>query len=90
MTGRLPSGSSWSFIAAASIVRLYLFLSSGLDNSKFNSYTLVTVPNVNPQGFWEASLESASVNGVDTGLVGRTTILDTGGFVICLPNALKY
>lgn len=52
--------------------------SSGLDNTKFDPQTLVVVPNVNPEGFWEANLDNSSVNGVDTGLTGRTTILDTG------------
>jgi len=59
----------------------------GLDNTKFDPNTLVSVPNVNPQGFWEASLDSASVNGVDTGLTGRTTILDTGTTLMVLPPA---
>ena len=36
------------------------------------------MPNVNQDGFWEADLDAATVNGVDTGLKGRTTILDTG------------
>lgn len=57
------------------------------DSSKFNSSTLVTVPNVNTEGFWEASLDSASVNGLDTNLSGRTTILDTGTTLMVLPPA---
>lgn len=58
-----------------------------LDSSKFDSSTLVTVPNVNTQGFWEASLDSISVNGADLGLNGRTTILDTGTTLMIIPSA---
>jgi len=36
------------------------------------------VPNVNQDGFWEADVDAATVNGADTGLTGRTAILDTG------------
>lgn len=56
-----------------------------LDTTKFDPNTLVTVPNVNTQGFWEAALDAATVNGVDTGLSGRTTILDTGTTLMVLP-----
>jgi hypothetical protein len=59
----------------------------GLDNTKFDPKTLVKVPNVSTQGFWEANLNSASVNGVDTGLTGRTTILDTGTTLMIIPDA---
>jgi hypothetical protein len=58
-----------------------------LDDSKFDSTTLVTLPNVNSQGFWEASLDSVSVNGADLGLNGRTTILDTGTTLMIVPPA---
>jgi hypothetical protein len=77
---KLPSGSYWSFVA--SINKIKSFLSSALDDTKFDPSTLVRVPNINTQGFWEASLDGALVNGVDTGLTGRTTILDTGEFLI--------
>jgi len=59
----------------------------GLDSSKFVANTLVTLPNVNALGFWEASLDSVSVNGMDLGLNSRTTILDTGTTVMILPEA---
>lgn len=59
----------------------------GLDSSKFVANTLVTLPNVNTLGFWEASLDSVSVNGMDLGLNDRTTILDTGTTVMILPEA---
>ncbi|KAF9790487.1 acid protease [Thelephora terrestris] len=56
----------------------------GLDASKFDSTTLVTVDNVNPQGFWEASF-TVSAGGKDLGLTGRTAILDTGTTLIIAP-----
>lgn len=59
----------------------------GLDDTKFDSKTLVTVPNVNQQGFWEAALDAATVDGKDTGLTGRTAILDTGTTLLILPAA---
>ena len=58
------------------------FLSSGLDDTKFDSNTLVTLPNVNPQGFWEASMDTVTVNDLDMGLIDRTAILDTGRYQI--------
>lgn len=57
----------------------------GLDNSKFDSKTLVTVDSINPLGFWEAPL-TASVDGKDLGLQGRTAILDTGTTLLVLPS----
>lgn len=56
-----------------------------LDDTKFDSNTLVTVPNVNTQGFWEADF-TISVNGQDSGLAGRTAILDTGTTLIIAPT----
>jgi len=58
---------------------------SALDPTKFDAQTLVTVPNVNPNGFWEASLDGAAVNGAEAGLQGRTAILDTGTTLIVMP-----
>lgn len=49
----------------------------GLDQSLFNPATLVTIPNVNAQGFWEGAVDAITVNGSNTGLTGRTAILDT-------------
>jgi len=59
----------------------------GLDSSKFDPATLVTIPNVSPIGFWEGALDGASVNGKDLGLTGRTAILDTGTTLIIAPAA---
>ena len=58
----------------------------GLDSTKFDSSTLVTFQNVNPNGFWEGNVD-ASVNGQDLGLQGRTAILDTGTTLIIAPPA---
>ncbi|KAF8591109.1 aspartic peptidase A1 [Ramaria rubella] len=56
-----------------------------LDNTKFDQNTLVTFPNVNAQGFWEGNMAAVSVNGQDTGLQGRTAILDTGTTLVIAP-----
>lgn len=57
----------------------------GLDQTKFDSNTLTTFANVNTQGFWEGAMDSVTVNGQDTGLQGRTAILDTGTTLIIAP-----
>jgi hypothetical protein len=57
----------------------------GLDPAKFNPATLVTLNNVNTQGFWEASLDAATVDGKDLGFTNRTTILDTGTTLLVMP-----
>lgn len=59
----------------------------GLDASKFDKKTLVTLNNVNNQGFWEAGLDAVSVDGKDLGLTGRTAILDTGTTALLVPPA---
>jgi len=57
----------------------------GLDTSKFDQNTLVTLNNVNQNGFWEAGLDAVSVDGNDLGLKGRTAILDTGTTSLIVP-----
>jgi len=57
----------------------------GLDATKFVANSLVTIPNVNTQGFWEGAMDAIAVNGADTGLTGRTAILDTGTTLILAP-----
>ena len=59
----------------------------GLDTSKFDPKTLVTINNVNALGFWEAPIDSVSANNADLGLNGRTAILDTGTTLLALPQA---
>jgi hypothetical protein len=56
-----------------------------LDTSKFDSNTLITLDNVNQQGFWEANMDAVTVDGQDVGLQGRTAILDTGTTLIIAP-----
>lgn len=57
----------------------------GKDTSKFDPKTLVTLPNVNPQGFWEAQMDAVTVNGQDLGFDNRTAILDTGTTLLVVP-----
>ncbi|KAJ7178850.1 acid protease [Mycena crocata] len=56
-----------------------------LDTTKFDQATLTTIPNVNKQGFWEGAMDAVTVDGQDTGLAGRTAILDTGTTLIVAP-----
>lgn len=58
----------------------------GIDQTKIDPATLVTITNVNKQGFWEVPF-TASVGGKDLGLSGRTAILDTGTSLIIAPTA---
>jgi len=58
-----------------------------LDSTKFDAATLVTTPNVNQQGFWEAAMDDVTVDGQSVGLDGRTAILDTGTTLIVAPQA---
>jgi len=62
----------------------------GLDATKFDAATLVALPNVNQQGFWEANLDAVTVNGQDLGLQGRTAILDTGTTLIVAPANVSF
>jgi hypothetical protein len=57
----------------------------GLDDTKFIGSTLVTVDNISKNGFWEAPMGAISVDGKDTGLTGRTAILDTGTTLVLAP-----
>ncbi|EIN09725.1 aspartic peptidase A1 [Punctularia strigosozonata HHB-11173 SS5] len=59
----------------------------GLDDTKFDANTLVTFDNVNTQGFWEGAMDAVTVDGTDTGLQGRTAILDTGTTLVVAPPA---
>ena len=57
----------------------------GLDDSKFDSETVVTFKSVSTSGFWEANF-TASVNGEDLGFDG-IGIFDTGTTLIAVPEA---
>lgn len=59
----------------------------GLDPTKFVASTLITIPNVSKVGFWEGALNAITVNGQNTGMAGRTAILDTGTTLIIAPPA---
>ena len=60
----------------------------GLDQSKFDPSTLVTVDSVDSgdtAGFWEAPF-TVCVDGKSLGLINRTAILDTGSTLITAPD----
>jgi hypothetical protein len=59
----------------------------GMDPTKFDGSTLVTVDNISKSGFWEAKVGVIAVDGKDTGLTGRTAILDTGTTLVLAPAA---
>jgi len=59
----------------------------GLDSTKFKAQTLVSLPNVNQNGFWEAAVDAVTVGGNNLGLNNRTAILDTGTTLIITPQA---
>ena len=57
----------------------------GLDETRFDGNTLVTIDNVSKEGFWEADMGTVTVDGVDLDLENRTAILDTGTTVVLAP-----
>jgi len=59
----------------------------GLDTTKFDPKTLVTVENTSRNGFWQATMDSVTVNGKDIGAKTLNAILDTGTTVIIAPEA---
>lgn len=59
----------------------------GLDPTKFDAKTLVTLPNASKVGFWEGAMDAVTVDGKDLALAGRTAILDTGTTLIIAPDA---
>jgi hypothetical protein len=58
-----------------------------VDPATIDAATSVTLDNVNTQGFWEANLDAVTFGGQDTGLTGRTAILDTGTTLVVAPQA---
>ena len=44
------------------------------------------MPNVNRQGFWEAAMDDASVDGQSLALFGHIAIIDTGTSLIAVPQ----
>jgi len=63
----------------------------GMDTTKFDPSTLVTLSNISPKGLWETPLCGISVDGNDMGMTNRTAILDTGTSLILVPpeDAIK-
>ncbi|KAF8072001.1 acid protease [Lyophyllum atratum] len=58
-----------------------------LNPDKYDPKTLVSVPNVNSLGFWEAKIQKVTVNGKDMGMDDRSAILDTGTTLLIAPPA---
>ncbi|KAH0585102.1 hypothetical protein H2248_008363 [Termitomyces sp. 'cryptogamus'] len=58
-----------------------------LNPAKYDPKTLVSVTNVSPLGFWEASLQDVIVNGKKLGWTNRTAIFDTGTTLLIGPPA---
>ncbi|KAK0235770.1 aspartic peptidase domain-containing protein [Armillaria nabsnona] len=54
----------------------------GMNLSKFQPDTAVTVKNENNRGFWEVPLDDIMVNGESLGLLNRSAVLDTGSTLI--------
>jgi hypothetical protein len=54
---------------------------SATDPNKFDSSTVVNLPNVNQQGFWECLMDGVSVNSLDLKFQGRTAFFDTSQFI---------
>ncbi|KDQ53200.1 hypothetical protein JAAARDRAFT_72709 [Jaapia argillacea MUCL 33604] len=57
----------------------------GMDPTKYDPQSLVTVANINTQGFWEAKIDAFVVEGRNLGFEGRTAIIDTGTTMIIGP-----
>ncbi|KAJ7678515.1 aspartic peptidase domain-containing protein [Mycena rosella] len=56
----------------------------GLDPSKFDSSTLITIPADN-QSFWIANLDGVSVDGENVPIVAKVGIMDTGTTLLVAP-----
>ena len=50
----------------------------GLNPARYDSKTIVTVPNINQHGFWETPIDAIFVNHKNMGWKNRTAIFDTG------------
>jgi hypothetical protein len=59
----------------------------GLDTSKFDPKTLVTLPNLSANGFWAAKMDAVTVNGQSVQARTLNAILDTGTTLIIAPQA---
>ncbi|KAF8802552.1 acid protease, partial [Phlegmacium glaucopus] len=59
----------------------------GMDPTKYYPKTLVTKPNLNVYGFWEAAVDAVHIGSNDLGWSNRTIIPDTGTTLIVAPKA---
>lgn len=57
----------------------------GQDPSKFDQNTVVTMDNVNRNGFWEANMGAVTMNGQQLKVASNTSILDTGTTLMIWP-----
>lgn len=89
MTEKLPLGSFGPSLHPSQ--RDFFFLSSGVDPAKFDSKTLVCLPNISERGLWEVILDGISVDSGDLNLTGRTIIVETRGLSarLFLPKSIK-
>ncbi|TFY51245.1 hypothetical protein EVG20_g11091 [Dentipellis fragilis] len=62
---------------------------SGLDTTKFDPKTLVSIPNVSRLGLWEAAVDVVTINGKALAFTGgaHTTVMDIGSNFIVMPPA---
>jgi hypothetical protein len=58
----------------------------GMDATKYDPATLVTIPNVSKIGFWEGHIDAFSLDDVDMEFGNRTGIFDTGTTNILAPE----
>ncbi len=58
----------------------------GVDAQKYQG-TLLEIPNVSTQGFWEATMDRVKFGGKDLKMSGRNAILDTGTTLLIAPQA---
>ncbi|KAL0579577.1 hypothetical protein V5O48_002415 [Marasmius crinis-equi] len=58
-----------------------------LNEDLFDAKTLVTLPNVDPLGFWTANVDNSTVDGRNIGIGARQAILDTGTTLFVAPRA---
>lgn len=50
----------------------------GMDSSKYDAASLVTLKNISPLGYWEADVGGFKVNGKDMKWSNKSAIFDTG------------
>jgi hypothetical protein len=57
---------------------------SGTDTTKFDLASVVDLPNLSQLGFWQASMEDASLDGFPFGFQFRTAVFDTSQSILLL------